>query len=126
MRTRPAILDALAIGCCILLSVALVFVPFLLPKGEKVIISVRNGNKTEVLHELSLSEDKQLQLENNGITLTVTVSGGEVFVSESSCADGVCANTGKISRSGQSIICAPAGVVVSIGGGGSDDDILAQ
>ncbi|MBQ8387599.1 MAG: NusG domain II-containing protein [Clostridia bacterium] len=126
MRTKPTFWDLAVIGVVLVVAIALIFVPFLLPSGQTVTVSLRTEEGTEVVYEGELSRDHRFELENNGIKLTVVIDNGEAWVEESGCADGVCVNSGRISRSGQSIICAPAGVVISVGGGGSDDDILAQ
>ena len=56
-----------------------------------------------------------------GETNTITVSDGEVRMTHADCPDQICVKTGGISHSGQSIVCAPNRVVVSITGGDSDD-----
>lgn len=126
MRTKPTFWDLAVIGAVLAVAVALIFVPFLLPSGKTVTVSLRSADSTEVVYEGDLSRDNRFELENNGIKLTVVIRNGEAWVEKSGCADGVCINSGRISRAGQSIICAPAGLVISVGGGGSDDDILAQ
>lgn len=63
---------------------------------------------------LPLNEDISRVVESGGYTLTVTVKDGKVNVSESSCPDGVCVNSGSISRGGEVIVCAPAAVTVEI------------
>jgi len=77
---------------------------------------------------LSLDTDTVFSLESGGISLTVSVSDGSVFVSEAGCPDGVCMGTGKISRAGEIIVCVPAGVVIRIpsesdGSAGNTEDI---
>lgn len=47
----------------------------------------------------------------------VEISGGRVSVSESSCKNQVCVRHGSISGPGQSIVCLPNRLVVSIEGG---------
>ena len=62
--------------------------------------------------ELRLDKDAVVELEN----LTVVIEDGCVFVKDSTCRDGTCEHTGKISRAGQSIVCLPAETVISIVG----------
>ena len=125
MRTRPAVLDFIIIAAVCAVALSLLFLPFLQEKGNTVTVSVRRGGETVILHECALSDDRSFDIENNGISLTVVISGGEAYVAHSDCDDRVCQNSGKISRAGQSIICAPAGVVISVGGGEADEDISA-
>ncbi len=63
-------------------------------------------------HEYSLDGDATVALD----CLTVHISGGEVWVTDSQCRDGTCEHTGKISRAGQSIVCLPNGVVITVNG----------
>lgn len=125
MRTRPAILDFIIIAAVCAVALSLFALPFLRPEGSTVKVSIREGAKTTVVRECELSEDQSFELENNGITLKVVIEGGEVFVSHSDCEDRVCVNSGRISKAGQSIICAPAGVVISVSGGETNEDISA-
>ncbi len=66
--------------------------------------------------EYSLSENNTFDIENNGITLTVVIENGSVYVKSSDCHDGICKDTGKITKSGQVIVCAPAMVAIRIEG----------
>lgn len=57
----------------------------------------------------------------NGVTLTVCGEGdGGLRVMSSNCPTQDCVHTGVISRSGQSIVCLPARVVIQLTGGGAD------
>ena len=42
------------------------------------------------------------------------IQDGQVFISEADCPDGLCVNTGKISKTGQTIICLPHKLVIEI------------
>ena len=122
MRTRPAVLDLIIIIAVVLLALALFLLPFLTrDEGKTVSVTAKNAGASSTLYEGALAVNKRLEFENNGIKLTVVIEGGEVYVTESSCDDRVCVHSGKISLSGQSIICAPAGIVINIGGGDGDD-----
>lgn len=50
----------------------------------------------------------------------VTVSGGRVFVSEANCPSQICVRHRAISRSGESIVCLPHKLVVTVVGRASD------
>ena len=53
---------------------------------------------------------------NGGIVLQVEIKDGGVRVSHSTCPDKVCVRSGRISKSGESIICAPNRVAIKISG----------
>lgn len=54
---------------------------------------------------------------HNGYTLTVTAEDGGLRVSEADCPTQDCVHTGAISRSGQSIVCLPARIIIQLTGG---------
>ena len=56
--------------------------------------------------------------------LTVRICGGSVRVSESDCPGQDCVRTGSISRAGQSIVCLPAQVVISLESAASEVDVV--
>lgn len=72
-----------------------------------------------------LDRDASYTVSSGGVTLTVTAKDGEVRVSDADCADRICVHSRAISRAGQSIVCAPAGVVVRIVGEGGDADAIS-
>jgi len=70
--------------------------------------------------EARYSLDSDLTLEVKGVT--VVIENGCVYVSDSDCDDKICVNTGRISRSGQSVVCLPKKVSVRIVN--VEDDII--
>ena len=57
---------------------------------------------------------------HNGYTLTVTAEDGGLRVLEADCPTQDCVHTGAISRSGQSIVCLPARIIIQLTGGQAD------
>lgn len=60
----------------------------------------------------TISLDESFQKEINGVS--VCCENGEIYVKDSVCPDKVCIRSGKISKSGESIICAPNRVAIKI------------
>ena len=54
------------------------------------------------------------------------IRDGKADVTEADCPDKLCVLQGKISRSGQTIICLPNKTMVTIKGGKSEYDGVAQ
>lgn len=69
----------------------------------------------------SLNEERTFELNNNGISVNVEIKNGSVRVYESSCPDKVCVASGKISKVGQIIVCAPAELSLKIIGNGEGE-----
>ena len=89
--------------------------------GSALVISV-DGKETEY----SLKTDTDIPIESEGVALTVTVKNGEVWVSETTCENAICSHSGKISKEGQIIVCAPARVSIRlVGNEGGDYDAVA-
>lgn len=74
----------------------------------------------ELVAEYSLFEDGEYVL--NGGTNILVISNGKASMKDASCPDGLCVKTGKISRSGERIVCLPNRVMVEIIG--KDDGIF--
>ena len=83
------------------------------------VISV-DGTETERTALTGL-EDTERVVESNGYTLHIHLTETEVWVESSDCPTQDCVRTGHISRSGQSIVCLPARVIVALEGGTRTD-----
>ncbi len=87
--------------------------------GILLVNSANKGTMAEIkvdgktVETISLQGD-YLEKEINGVT--VCRENGEIYVKEASCPDKVCVRSGKISKTGEGIICAPNRVAVEIGG----------
>jgi len=54
----------------------------------------------------------------------LVIKDGQAWIEEADCPDGLCVNMGRISKNGQSVICLPHRVVVSITDeNGTTDDV---
>ena len=65
----------------------------------------RGGGK--LLRTLDLRQDTVVTVEGPAGENTVTVAGGEVFVSQADCPDQVCVLHGPLRRTGGPIVCLP-------------------
>ncbi len=108
--------DMLLMGFLLLVALLLFVLPFLAGEGTRAEIVIA---ETGTVKSVSLDTDGTYEIAARGVRLTVQVADGAVWVSHSDCRDGICRNTPPISRPGQSIVCAPAGVVVRISGEGA-------
>ncbi len=104
------------------LAAVLALLPFL--RGDAANAEIVLAESGEI-RSVSLSRDASFEIESRGVHLVVRVQNGEISVAESDCRDGVCKNTPAISRPGQTIVCAPSGVVVRVVGEGADVDAVS-
>ena len=84
--------------------------------GEKATVTV--DGKTYGVY--SLSEDKTIAVKQGNKLNIIKIKHGFVTMSEASCDNQVCVKHKAISKTGESIICLPNKVVVSISGKGAN------
>lgn len=87
--------------------------------GDYVRIEV-NGSVTETL-PLDTDATREIATVDGG-TNTLVIEDGYAKMTEANCPDGLCTNHQKISRAGESIICLPHKVVVTIVSDTESDD----
>ena len=75
-------------------------------QGSRVV--VKQDNK--IVYNESININKTVDTGTN----TVIIKDGIVYISDATCKNQVCVNTGKISKKGESIICLPNKVIVEI------------
>ncbi len=105
--------DILLMAALFLVALGLFFLPFL--KEEAATVEIRMAETGQV-RTIPLTLDATYEIAARDVELTVQVKDGAVSITHSTCRDQICRNTPPISRAGQSIVCAPAGVVVQIMG----------
>ena len=120
-RTRFSVWDVFAAGLVLVAAAVLFVLPFFSAQdGEILVVTTPEGST-----EYRLSENREIVLTSRDVTMTVCISDGAAYVVESNCRDGVCKNSGRISRHGETILCAPAGITLTVKGGGSGVDFVA-
>ena len=65
-----------------------------------------------------------VKIEGNGGYNLLVIEGGEAWLSEADCPNGLCVKTGKIRYAGQSIVCLPHKLAVRILGGAAALDAV--
>lgn len=81
--------------------------------GGEAVVSI-NG---EEVMRLPLDQDTEILLGEGEHTNLLVIEDGQAAVAEASCPDHVCINQGWIGFNGQSIVCLPNKLVVSVEGG---------
>ncbi len=118
--------DVIFIGA-LLVSVILIGLGlfFFRREGDAVTVTVDK----QVIGTYSLAEDRTVEIrtgaEQEELNLLV-IRGGEAYVESATCPDGICASHKPISRNGESIVCLPHRVVVTVvTDGGDGPDVIA-
>ena len=89
--------------------------------GDLVQIEI-NGEISEVI---PLDSTATREIETTNGTNTLVIENGYALMTDADCPDRICVNHRAIKRTGESIICLPHGVVVSIVNDKKDNDIDA-
>lgn len=71
----------------------------------------------EAVMELPLSEDARLVLGEGEHTNTLVIADGMARVTEASCPDQICVRRGAVQYAGESIVCLPHKLVITVQGG---------
>ena len=79
-------------------------------RGSYAVVSVDGSEYTRIL----LNHDNTITVSTNRGTNTLCVSDGKVFISEADCPDKICVGHPPIQYRGESIVCLPHRLVVTI------------
>lgn len=120
-RTKFSFGDVIAAVAVLLIAVMLLWHPWQRSDAGKTVVIVT----PEETFEYALSENHTLEIESRGVHLSIEITDGKAFVRESDCPDGVCVASASVSKTGETIICAPAGVSITVKGGEGDVDFVA-
>lgn len=104
-------LTAVLLGICAAAGGLLIALP-----PEPQYVSVKVGGAE--ICRLPLAVDTTYEISDGN---TIEIADGGVRMIYADCPDKICMHTGRISESGQSIVCAPNRVVVSITGKKTDE-----
>lgn len=112
--------DIILFFCLIALGVALAWFSVAGDvTGAEVVVSVDG----KVYGTYDLNKDQTVTIKQNGHMNQFIIKDGTVQMTESTCKNHICIDTGAISRTSQSIVCLPNRVVIEIKGGGEFDAV---
>ncbi len=75
-------------------------------------VVIEEGN--EVVGSYSLSEDRTVEVQGPLGISTVVIEHGQVYMADSPCSNKICLDMGRISEKGDSIICLPNRIYITI------------
>lgn len=101
----------------IVLVAALVLVVFHFLKTDGATVTVtKNGEKYATY---PLMQDAEIKLSGDQGHATLIIEDGQAYIKDASCSDKLCIKQGKINKNGETIICLPNKLVITVN---SDDD----
>ena len=110
--------DAILIAALMLLGGALAVFLYA-TRQDGGYVSVQMDGQTVM--ELPLSEDTQVLLGEDGHTNTLVIRNGTAQVMEADCPDQICVRQGAVQYEGESIVCLPHKLVITVEGSASND-----
>ena len=117
---RPA--DVVLIGIALAAAVVLCYLFFFSDSGRGETVAVITVEGVEYAR-LPLYQNQTIELENRGVALTIESKNGTAAVVSSGCPDQICVHAGRLSRPGDSAVCLPARVALTIEGEGMPDAV---
>ena len=121
---KPKPLDALVVLAVLLLGVAAAWLVFGGENSGALTATVKHRGQVVARVELSsLTEEKTVSIDG-AYHLTVTLDRTGAAVTDSDCPGQDCLHTGRITRAGQSIVCLPEQVIVTLEGKAPSPDVV--
>ena len=109
--------DILLIGILLLIVLCLLFIQNMFGKKGAEVMVIQDG---ELLYEFSLDEEMYGKsafciISEEGYN-TLEIRNGEATIIEADCPDGLCVKQKAISKQGESLICLPHQLVITVEG----------
>ena len=104
--------DVLMIGALILI-VAIVGGGLYLFSGKGASVKVTVDGELYAVYSLSENRTEDIYTEGNNLNRLV-IEDGQAYIKTATCPDGICRDHRPISRNGESIVCLPNRVVVTV------------
>lgn len=121
---KPKPMDALVVIIVVAFAVMTAAFVYGKNRGETLTATVEHRGQVAAQVALStLTEEKKITIDGQ-YHLTVTLTRDGVSVTESDCPGQDCVHTGRITRAGQSIVCLPEQVIVTLEGKTSAPDVV--
>lgn len=112
--------DFILIGAVAVVVAILIFCLYIFNSGNGDFVQIEvDGVVTDTL---PLSEDTVREIKTDNGTNTLVISDGSAVMTQADCPDGICANHKPINKTGESIICLPHKVVVTVMNDKSNDN----
>ena len=103
------------LSALLLLAAALFVFHFAAPKAAGAVAKITVDNET--VATLPLSKDTTYQVETAAGYNLVVIENGRAFVREADCKNQICVKSRAIARAGESIVCLPHKMTVTVVGG---------
>ncbi|MGN0370743.1 MAG: NusG domain II-containing protein [Butyrivibrio sp.] len=107
------------LGAVVLLAALCLFLVFRNTQKPGGVVRIKQDNK--IVGEYSLAEDGEYPITSFYGSNLLVIKDGECYMAQSSCNDHLCEKMGHISKVGETIICLPNEVFITVISGESSD-----
>lgn len=114
------IFDLIPIAFALLIAGGFFVLSFGQPADEGVAVVRVEGKEVA---RLDLHQERTLALHSREIEVTIAVEQGTVSFQAASCPDQICVKTGKLSHPGDTAVCLPARISITIEGSEAPDAV---
>lgn len=104
--------DAILIAVIAVVTVVFALVYFGMQKDGGNAHVIKNGKEIAVY---SLNENITVPITDEKNTNVLVIKNGKAYISHADCPDKICVNHRPVSKTGETIVCLPAKLVVEIG-----------
>lgn len=104
--------DAILIAVIAVVTVVFALVYFGMQKDGGNAHVIKNGKEIAVY---SLNENMTVPITDEKNTNVLVIENGKAYISHADCPDKICVNHRPVSKTGETIVCLPAKLVVEIG-----------
>ena len=95
---------------------------FFLTRSNGYTCEIKKDNK--IYGEYNLDKDREINIKENGKVINVIViKNKKVYMKKSDCPDKLCEKMGKISHVGETIVCLPNKIIITIKGDKPSDTL---
>ena len=123
-KLRPTLWDGVVAALVAALAIVTILCFYGRRTGAPQTVTITHrGALIQTIRLTGLTETKTVTIDGD-YHLEIQVDSGGVCVTRSDCPGQDCVHTGRITRSGQSIVCLPEQVVIQLTGGTSDADVV--
>ncbi len=120
MKTKLSFWDMATVVGVLCLALLLLFLPRAF-FSESTAVKITSETNEEIF---SLEKTQDITVKSHGHCLVVHINKNGVYVKDADCEDKICKNSGVIGKSGQIIVCAPAGVRIEMVSGNEEADYV--
>lgn len=103
--------DVILISSILIITVISAFLYFSMQKGGNNVAVIKNGEQIAVC---SLKENLTLPITDDNHTNMLVIKDGKAYISQANCPDKICVNHRPVSKTGETIVCLPAKLVIEI------------